>query len=318
MKNKKQRPKQGANCAKTSIGCVPLTDMKDLYLGKFSGGLYPVGNTIPEPHYNAGFWASSKVQPINGKYVLLSIGMSSTSFEFCRKPGGTLNPTPESFMSQARANANPNLVIVNGAYSSRTSEYWDSDGDTEYTRVNTLLKSVSLSESQVQAVWLKVVSKSRPQVSLPDEGADAYATVTVLGKIVRALKKRYPNLQQVFISSRVYAGYSRLSNPLFPEPYSYEHGFAVKWFIEAQINQAATGAIDPRAGDLSYSSAPWIGWGPYLWADGLKPRGDGLMWLCADFARGDGTHPSATGVKKVGGLLVDFFQTSPLTPWFRQ
>ena len=62
--------------------------------------------------------------------------------------------------------------------------------------------------------------------------------------------------------------------------------------------------------------APWIAWGPYLWADGLKPRKDGLTWLCSDFQI-DGTHPSAAGRHKVAGLLMQFFTNDPTTrSWF--
>ncbi|HUP49211.1 MAG TPA: hypothetical protein VNA04_10520, partial [Thermoanaerobaculia bacterium] len=77
------------------------------------------------------------------------------------------------------------------------------------------------------------------------------------------------------------------------------------------------GTIDPRAGDLHPDlSAPWIGWGAYLWANGTEPRSDGLIWERRDFAN-DGTHPSAAGQEKVGALLLDFLKSDPTSRgWF--
>jgi hypothetical protein len=147
-----------------------------------------------------------------------------------------------------------------------------------------------------------------------------------LGEILRAAKTRWPNLKLAFLASRIYAGYATI--PLNPEPYAYEYGFSVKWAIEAQLVQIRTGAADNIAGDLNYNtnSAPWIAWGPYLWANGATPRSDGLVWCngqsgnpCngeVDF-QSDGTHPSAIGAGKVSNMLLDFFLTSPYTStWF--
>ena len=306
---------------------MALTDMGSAnYLG-FSGGLYPEGNSIPATHAAAGRAKAAAIEPLDregrprsgGAYVLLSIGMSNTTQEFCS--GGSAPPcTPWSFTGQAEADPEVDrsrLAIVNGAAGSKTSVFWDASDDEDYDRVrDTRLLGLGLAEKQVQIVWLKLANPG-PTVSLPSAQADAYTMVAQMGNVLRALKVRYPNLQQVFISSRIYGGYA--STSLNPEPYAYESGWAVKWLIEAQIRQMATMGrpADARAGDLNYETiAPWIAWGPYLWADGLNPRSDGLSWEPSDFVS-DGTHPSTSGQTKVGGMLLAFFKQSPHTRcWF--
>jgi hypothetical protein len=319
-----------SNCAGTSTGSVPLTDLgAGLYLGQFEGGLYPGGaNAMPEPHLLAGLAAAAAVvprdgsgapDPQHGKVVLLSLGMSNTTLEFCILDGGTTGCTPESFMGQAAADPAVNhatLAIVNGARGGQDAIRWLDPAGANYANVATLLASQGLTEAQVQVVWVKQADAS-PTTSLPAGGADAYTLEARLGTIARTLRTRYPNVRQVFFSSRIYAGYA--SRALNPEPYAYETGLAVKWVVEAQITQMATPGTpaDPVAGDLDYGGgAPWIAWGPYLWADGTTARSDGLAYACADLA-GDGTHPASGAVRKVGTLLLEFFLGSPVTqPWF--
>ena len=306
-----------ANCNITSVGKTPINDLgAGLYLNQFAGGLYPGGsNDVPAAHAAAGVNHAAGIAPLDaqgqpspsGKYILLSIGMSNTTQEFQR------------FMQLAAANPQVNhatLKIIDGAAGGRTADTWDSPTDQNYDRIrDTILNPQGLSELQVQAAWVKVANAG-PQVSLPAPNSDAYTLLQQQGNIVRALKVRYPNIKVVFLASRVYAGYA--STTLNPEPYAYESGFAVKWLIEAQINQMSGGGVDPIAGDLDDDTvAPWIAWGPYLWADGLTPRSDGLIWQCGDF-QPDGTHPSDAGRSKVANMLLNFLLTSPFSqPWFK-
>ena len=315
-----------SDCTRTSVGLTPVSDLgAGAYLG-FTGGLYPGGsNSIPQDHFAAGLARAAQIQPLDtqgnpsptGKYVLLSIGMSNTSNEFCA-PGTTTACTPETFMPRAAADPrvdHSSLAIVNGAQGGQDAQAWTSPTANTYNVVrDQRLSAFQLTEAQVQAVWLKQANGG-PTASLPNSNADAYRLLTNLGMILRAMKIRYPNLKQVFLSNRMYAGYA--STALNPEPYAYESGFAVKWVIEAQINQMRGLPQDPRAGDLNYNTVvPWIGWGPDLWANGTTARSDGLTYVCSDL-NSDGTHPAASGRAKVASLLLNFFLSSSMTRgWF--
>ncbi len=307
---------------------VPLLDMGSTTYLSYRGGLYPDGNAIPPAHLAAGIASGQAVVPrdtagttsAGGKYLLLSIGLSNTTQEWCAQNYD--DPCNSwSFMGQAAASSaveTTGLAIVNGAKGGQTAPNWLTSGQFDYLRVrDSMLEPRGLSEKQVEVIWLKLAN-GNPTVSLPRSTSDAFVFEGQLGQIVRTLKQRYPNLRQVLLSSRIYAGYAVV--PLNPEPYAYESGFAVKWLIEAQIRQMVSGGgtIDPVAGNLDYNNgtAPWLAWAPYLWADGTHPRSDGLTWPRGDL-ESDGTHPSNTGEQKVGSLLLTYFlNTSYTACWF--
>ena len=318
-----------SECDNTSVGLVPLTDLgAGRHLGLFVGGLYPGGeNAAPAAHVAGGIVRAASVRRRGllgapnpqGAYVLLSIGHSNTSRMFCAAGSGD-QCSEVSFMGLAEGHPlvdHEGLVIVNGALGGQSADKWDAPQDPNYDRIKTdVLWPNGLSEAQVQAVWVHLANAT-PQTPLPAPDADAYLLVKRRGDVARALRVRYPTLQVVFFSDRVYGGYAE--SDLNPEPFAYEAGFAVKWLIGAQVSQMNGGGVHPIAGDLDYESgaAPWIGWGPYLWADGLTPRGDGFIWECEDFT-GDGTHVDGDGVSKVAEALMAFFLASPMTVhWFR-
>jgi Dockerin type I domain len=311
-----------------ATGLVPINDLgSGRYLALFQGGLYGGGsNQMPPAHILAGLARAAKILPLDaagrpspaGRYVLLSVGMSNTTQEFWganpKEPA-----TAWSFAGQAASHPIVNhtaMAIVDGAMGGQAAAVWVSPAAPNYDRVrDEQLAPRGLSEAQVQVIWLKQAD-IQPSVVLPGLDADAFALERALGQIVRACKIRYPNLQIVFLSSRIYAGYA--TTLLNPEPYAYESGFAVKRLVQSQILQMTTEKGDSLAGDLDYETgaAPWIAWGPYLWADGATSRSDGLTWLPNDF-ESDGTHPSKSGQQKVGAMLLEFLLGSPFSrTWF--
>jgi len=292
----------------------PLTELgKEKYQG-FEGGLYPGGeNNRPAAHEKAGRDIAKSIRPLgpdgkpspDGKIVLLSVGMSNTS------------QASEGFARQLRGYADKNsaLAFVNGAQGGMTAKAIQNPGDnatgTRYwTTSDDRLKRAGVTPLQVQAVWIKQADAG------PSSGFPKYAQTlqTELKNVVQVIAKRYPNTKLCFLSSRTYGGYAK--TPLNPEPYAYESGFSVKWLIEEQLRGDMDLNFDSAKGPVK---APWLSWGPYLWANGSTKRADGFKWLESDSTASDGTHQSPDGQEKVGRELLKFFSTDSTTaPWFKK
>ncbi|HEX7254385.1 MAG TPA: hypothetical protein VF236_00500 [Gaiellaceae bacterium] len=277
----------GADCSVRQTGLRPLTDMnRSRYRGQL-GGLYPgAANKPPRPHLRRGLDAARRVRPIRGKIGVVGVGMSNAMAEFgAFARAAAQDPT-----------TNPSLAFVEGPGGGWDAERISRPGARYWTDLNARLRKARVQRGQVQVVWLKqaIAGEDRP---FPQ---DARALQAHLRSIVRLLSTRFPNLRLIYVSSRTYGGYA--ITHLNPEPFAYETGFAAKWLVQESIQRRI-----PRV---------WVGWGPYLWTDGLAGRRDGLTWQCDDVAE-DGMHPSPSGVRKVSRLLQDFFSSDPTTKtWF--
>ena len=277
---------------------IPLTDLGSTQYFGFTGGLYPSGqNSRPGTYEKAGVAIGATVQPVNrdgkastsGKIVMIATGMSNASREFLQF----------TRLADTDARRNPNLVMIDAARNGAAAtdialpfgDYWK--------HVDSQLQRCDVSAAQVQVVWLKTALAHEAH-GFPEK---ARLLQRALRSIVGILSTKFPQLKLVYVSSRIYGGYSETD--LSSEPIAYESAFAVKWLIQERI----TNPNHDR-------SRPWVSWGPYLWADGLTPRSDGLIWERSDFEP-DGVHPSAQGVSKVATMLLEFFQSDTAAKsWF--
>ncbi len=296
-------PVAGADCSGTQVDLQPISDLgPDVWRG-FQGGLYPGGeNVVPGAHMAMAIARSRAIVPLDdrgqpapgGRVVVLSVGMSNTTQEFQR------------FMAVAGADSqvNPAVLLVDGAQGGQTAAEIQDPAARFWDVVDQRLATAGATADQVQIIWMKEAD-ARPTGDAVDHARQLQQE---FGAIARVAADRFDQLQLFYLSSRTYAGYA--SSALNPEPFAYASGWAVKWLVQAQIDGAPD--LDPGPG----GAAPLLLWGPYLWANGLQPRSDGLTWACQDFAA-DGTHPSESGRDKVAGLLLGFFKSDAASrPWF--
>jgi hypothetical protein len=281
-----------------STGLKPLTEMTadDRYKGE-DGGLYGGGrNEPPEVHQLAAREALKKIAPLdtqgkpspNGKIVLIALGMSNTAGEFSMFKD----------MADRDPKKSPDVLLVNCAIGGAGVSSWANPGSGTWQKVAERLKEAGVTPEQVQVAWIK---HADPGPS-PDTFPLQYAR-HVKDKIAASLavtRSTFPNLRVAYLSSRIYGGYNIAGiRRVNPEPFAYETAYSARWVIQEQIASERKGKV----------SGPVLLWGPYLWADGVRPRkSDKLVWERKDLAE-DGVHPSKIGGRKVANLLLEFFKT---------
>ncbi len=300
---------QASDCSRVEVpGLVPLNDLGDGTYEGLEGGLYPGGvNEVPPAHLELGLRLADEIQPLApdgspsgpGKIGLLSIGVSNTMIEFA----------PFMRLVEGSDEVNPAVVTVNAAVSGQPIDTWlDPDGLPWATHVPQMLADAGVTPEQVQVVWVMTPDRQNDPAPFPDF---AETSSEKTAQLLVDLVERFPNLRLAYLSSSEYRGYA--TDYWGEEPVAYEHGFAVKWVIERQIEGDVDLNADPAVGPRM---APWLSWGPYTWANGETPRSDGLTWECGEY-RNDGVHPVGRGAQKVGAMLFDHLSTDPTSVgWF--
>jgi hypothetical protein len=325
---------------------TPLMDFTpgQLYLDTFPGSLFENdSDSEPADHSAIGISTGAAVQPLDananpsptGSIVVVGIGFSNWSSELCTSDFYTAGSqcASGSFIQQSLKNQQVNhttLQLVDCARISQTGVDWINDVNVtpnsalgsnpvgNYTACLNLLGQLGFTPQQVQVVLYKgadtdpVTSLSAGASCATNPSMDACILEGYIGQMARYLRTPFPNVQQLYLHSRIYGGYA--TTPLNPEPFAYEGGFATKWAIEAQVLQERSGTIGAVAGDLSYAAAPWMTWGAYLWASGTTPRSDGLTWPQNDFSSADGLHPDAAGASRLPIMMSWSWRDARRTP----
>jgi hypothetical protein len=282
-----------------ATGLVPLTDLgQDVHAGE-QGGLYPDGFNMRPPQHDAdGLHLAAQVEPLDalgqpdpahGRVVLLMTGMSNAKLighQFTKLAG------KDPLRSK-------HVTVVNGGHAGKSAELMSDPMDPFWNFLRKDLIHAKVTPEQVQVVWLHQSQKDAG-VPFPQH---AESLADQLGIIAQLLKGHFPNLKLLYLTSRIYGGLD--TSGTSSEPHAYEANFGVKFVIERQLQGAPELNFQPAAGPVL---APWMAWGPYLWADGTIERSDGLTWTKDDFGK-DGVHPSSRGALKAAEKALAFFHT---------
>jgi hypothetical protein len=319
---------QGDQCAKattaaSSLNCafgVKPTTLRPLTLGlpyvsetdpakkAYVTYLYPdSSNKMPAPHRAKGEAIAATLKPLNaqgnvdlanGKILAVAEGMSNMRDEM------------EAFaalLAKKTAELNPKFQFVSLAEGGCDLECW-------------IDKGVGAVDRQVQIlIWKQTNNRPQnadgsprqPSSNFPSKDskrfpAHALTTKALLKKRLLDLKKKYPNLKQVFFTSRSYGGWTCApSADDYREPVAFEEGFSFKWLLEDQI----LGKDPQLAFEGDNAPAAWLAWGPYIW----NPA-----WT-QDMYRVDGAHPCEKGAAAIAQMWYDSLSTyTTARTWFRR
>jgi hypothetical protein len=230
------------------------------------------------------------VQAVDGVIGVVCVGMSNAAQEcadFIQRVQG-----------EFAAAIDPAVRVVNCAVGGHAIERWiDSAYDATLWDdcIQRRLPQAGVRADQVRVLYHKAANQFTTAAgggalpTYPDPGSDYEAFRRNLSAFAARVAGKFPAVQAVYTASRSYGGFA--GSVSRGEPLSYEEGHALNTWL----------AEHPPVDGV------WYGWGAYLWAPDCasgETNGGGVCYAREDYVA-DGVHPSATGTRKMSGLLHD-------------
>lgn len=239
--------------------------------------------------------------------VLLTMGMSLMAQASCGDVGGNCTTPGQSFIVQAANDpqVNHNIAIVTGAIGGRFVQEWMSPESLDYDAVAIRLSAAGRTPVDVRYIYLWQDdfggAWEAPLFTPNPTTRDPAHLATKLRQAIRAMKGRYPNLQQVILTgSTPYVGCSQPYNapPFFltGEPWA---GLTWQSVDQVVAQQGIAGVTITRAQGSAGET-----WYTPSW------------WRC-DWYGPDGLHFNAQGIQNAASGMLYVLKTNPATCWFR-
>lgn len=188
------------------------------------------------------------------------------------------------------------IPFVNAAIGGADARKW-ATGNL-WPRVRESIESAGVQPDEIEVVWMlhSFQGTANPEVQ---------QFCIALQDIIEQVIEEFPSIRMIYVSDRGWGGWSTGlatdGTPNNGEPGVWAQAVGIDHLVATNRDRA---------------DKVWVGWGPYVWANGDEPRADGVSWPRSYFQT-DGVHWRREGRVAYAELLDQFFSTDETAGWYR-
>jgi hypothetical protein len=227
------------------------------------------------------------VAAVNNVIGVVCIGMSNSTQECSDYIAKLGNNTLTGQSAQVK--------VVDCAVGGNAIERWNdtaNDSTLWDACINNKIGQAGVSLNQVRVVYHKAADQfttmnGMPLPAYPASGSDYANFIVNLTTFAGRVTQKFPNLQAVYTTSRMYGGFATSQGR--GEPLSYEEGHALNTWLA----------------NNTMVSGVWFGWGPYIWGPDCASgdmNASGVCYVLQDF-QNDGVHPAQGALDKIAPMI---------------